>query len=55
MQVGVPAGHRVWLDLGTVSGQARNGLDMGPGPGENGHDLTLQLRTVSGDIDIHSV
>lgn len=55
VHVGVPAGTGVWLDLGTVSGSARNSLDMGAAPSDNGHDLTLQLRTVSGDIDIHSV
>ena len=56
--IGVKSGTGVWLDVGTVSGRTRNGLDMGAG-GEasgsaGGHDLSLQLRTVSGDIDIHT-
>ena len=56
--IGVRSGTGVWLDLGTVSGRTRNGLDMGAGGdaggSTGGHDLTLQLRTVSGDIDIHT-
>jgi DUF4097 and DUF4098 domain-containing protein YvlB len=53
--VGVRAGTGVWLDVSTVSGRTRNGLDMGAAPGGDGdgHQLTLQLRTVSGDIDIY--
>jgi hypothetical protein len=52
--VGVRAGTGVWLDVTTVSGRTRNGLDMGAGAaGGDGHQLTLQLRTVSGDIEIH--
>jgi DUF4097 and DUF4098 domain-containing protein YvlB len=52
--VGVRPGTGVWLDVSTVSGRTRNGLDMGAGADANGHDLALQLRTVSGDIDIHT-
>jgi DUF4097 and DUF4098 domain-containing protein YvlB len=56
--IGVKSGTGVWLDVGTVSGRTRNGLDMGAGAetsgSTGGHDLSLQLRTVSGDIDIHT-
>jgi DUF4097 and DUF4098 domain-containing protein YvlB len=52
--IGVKAGTGVWLDIGTVSGHARNALDMGANAGADSHDLSLQLRTVSGDIDIHT-
>jgi DUF4097 and DUF4098 domain-containing protein YvlB len=51
--VGVRAGTGVWLDLSTISGSTSNGLDMGgDGPAAE-PQLTLQLRTVSGDIDVH--
>ncbi|HEX2771736.1 MAG TPA: DUF4097 family beta strand repeat-containing protein [Micromonosporaceae bacterium] len=53
--VGVRAGTGVWLDLSTTSGSTSNGLDMG-GDGPSAEpQLTLQLRTVSGDIDVHRV
>jgi DUF4097 and DUF4098 domain-containing protein YvlB len=52
--IGVKSGTGVWLDVSTVSGRTRNGLDMGAGGETGGHDLSLQLRTVSGDIDIHT-
>jgi len=54
IRIGIVAGTGVWFDVRTLSGSTRNGLDMGPGaePGDGGH-LTLQLRTLSGDIDIH--
>lgn len=55
VRVGVQPGTGVWFDVRTLSGDTRNGLDMntaGPGTDE-GNQLTLQLRTMSGDIDIH--
>ncbi|MFC6017310.1 DUF4097 domain-containing protein [Plantactinospora solaniradicis] len=52
--IGVRPGTGVWLDLNTVSGSTRNGLDMaGGGAAANGHQLNLEVRTVSGDIDVH--
>ncbi|MBF9135101.1 DUF4097 family beta strand repeat protein [Plantactinospora sp. S1510] len=52
--VGVRPGTGVWLDLNTISGRTRNGLDMaGSGATPNGHQLNLEVRTVSGDIDVH--
>lgn len=53
--VGVRAGTGVWLDLSTVSGRTSNGLDMAGSAPSDGHQLSLQLRTVSGDIDVHRV
>ncbi|MEV0729041.1 DUF4097 family beta strand repeat-containing protein [Polymorphospora sp. NPDC050346] len=53
--VGVVAGTGVWLDVSTLSGTARNGLDMGAPVPPNGHQLSLALRTTSGDIDVHRV
>ncbi|GIF78569.1 DUF4097 family beta strand repeat-containing protein [Asanoa siamensis] len=57
VRIGVRAGTGVWFDVKTLSGDTRNGLDMstsGPDAGEaTGNQLNLQLRTMSGDIDIH--
>ncbi|MEV0715936.1 DUF4097 family beta strand repeat-containing protein [Asanoa sp. NPDC050611] len=57
VRIGVQAGTGVWFDVRTLSGDTRNGLDMstnGPAADEgNGNQLNLQLRTMSGDIDIH--
>ncbi|MFB9234393.1 DUF4097 domain-containing protein [Plantactinospora siamensis] len=57
VRVGVVAGTGVWLDLHTMSGDTRNELAMHDGPGTpaNGHQLGLQVRTMSGDIDIRRV
>jgi hypothetical protein len=56
VQVGVAAGTRVWLDLATLSGSTRNGLTMGTDPPANGDvELTLRIRTASGDIKLHRV
>jgi DUF4097 and DUF4098 domain-containing protein YvlB len=51
--IGVQPGTGVWLDLSTVSGSTRNELDMGGAPPATGQDLSLEVRTVSGDIDVH--
>ncbi|GAA1854628.1 DUF4097 family beta strand repeat-containing protein [Asanoa iriomotensis] len=56
VKIGVQAGTGVWFDVKTLSGDTRNGLDMsapGPAAEPTGEQLTLQLRTMSGDIDIH--
>lgn len=55
VSVGVRSGTGVWLDLATVSGKTRNDLDMGASGGESGHDVSLDVRTASGDIDVHRV
>jgi DUF4097 and DUF4098 domain-containing protein YvlB len=51
--VRVPAGTGVWLDLSTVSGTTRSDLDVGADAPSSGPDLTLRVRTMSGDIDVH--
>ncbi|MGC9666417.1 DUF4097 family beta strand repeat-containing protein [Planosporangium sp. 12N6] len=52
--IGVATGIGVWLDLSSVSGGTRTDLAM---PGDQDEQatpsLTLQVRTVSGDIDVH--
>ncbi|MFC0529166.1 DUF4097 family beta strand repeat-containing protein [Phytohabitans kaempferiae] len=54
--VGVRSGTGVWLDLGTVSGHTSNDLDMtAGGDGQESHDLSVEVRTVSGDIAIRRV
>lgn len=50
--VGVRSGTGVWLDLNTLSGRTTNDLDMTAGGGESGHDLSVEVRTASGDIAI---
>lgn len=55
VSIGVPAGTGVWLDLHTVAGRTHSDLAMGgsPGAGEPTQQLTVQARTVSGNIDVH--
>ncbi|MEV4622895.1 DUF4097 family beta strand repeat-containing protein [Asanoa sp. NPDC049573] len=57
VHIGIQPGTGVWFDVQTLSGTTRNGLDMStPGPdGDAATDnqISLQLRTMSGDIDIH--
>jgi hypothetical protein len=52
--IGVAAGTGVWLDLTSISGDTRTDLAMPTGHGDrSAATLTLQVRTVSGDIDVH--
>jgi hypothetical protein len=51
----VPAGTGVWLDLNTMSGNTRTDLDLGVEAPPSGHDLTLRVRTLSGDIEARRV
>lgn len=53
--VGVPTGTKVWLDLNTVSGSTTSDLQMTGGPVTDGPVATVQIRTVSGDIQIRRV
>lgn len=46
----VPTGTGVWLDLNTMSGAARS--DLGAGAEAGSADLTVRVRTMSGDIEI---
>ena len=54
VRIGIRPGTGVWFDLKTLSGDTRNGLDMADGPAapDNGNQISLQIRTLSGDIDI---
>jgi hypothetical protein len=56
VSVGVPAGTGVWLDLTTMSGSTTSDLTMSDAaPAEGGAQLTLQVRTMSGDIEVRRV
>jgi DUF4097 and DUF4098 domain-containing protein YvlB len=52
VSVGVAPGTGVWLDLDSKSGNIKTGLDTSESPPDH-HDLTLEIRTTSGSIDIH--
>lgn len=56
VSIGVAAGTGVWLDLTTISGSTRSDLAVSDQPtaGEQ-HQLNLEVRTMSGDIDVHRV
>ncbi|MDA1279926.1 MAG: DUF4097 family beta strand repeat-containing protein [Chloroflexi bacterium] len=49
--VGVVSGIGVWLDLNSLSGSINSALDADDNTPHT-HELTIQVRTVSGDIDI---
>ncbi|GAA1812352.1 DUF4097 domain-containing protein [Planosporangium flavigriseum] len=54
VSIGVAAGTGVWLDLSSISGDTRTDLTMPAGyADQSAATLTLQVRTVSGDIDVH--
>jgi DUF4097 and DUF4098 domain-containing protein YvlB len=53
--IGVVTGTGVWLDLNTLSGRTSSDLNMSGDTPATGHDLTIQVRTMSGDIDVHRV
>jgi hypothetical protein len=54
VSVGVVPGTGVWLDLNTISGDTSTDLLMsGSGGDRSTATLNLQVRTASGDIDVH--
>jgi DUF4097 and DUF4098 domain-containing protein YvlB len=56
VRVGVVAGTSVWLDLATAAGSTRSDLQqVGAPPASGKPDLTLQVRTASGDIELRRV
>ncbi|GIG60370.1 hypothetical protein Lfu02_47420 [Longispora fulva] len=56
VKVGVLAGTAVWLDLSTASGRTTSDLNVGgSATPPTGSQLTLQIRTASGDIEVHRV
>ena len=52
VEVGVARGTRVYLDLGSTSGETVSELDMSEAAGGGGADLELQIGTISGDIRV---
>ena len=52
---GVRAGTAAWLDVRTVSGRVRSGLDATTEPLSSDRQVRLQLSTVSGDIELTRV
>jgi hypothetical protein len=50
--VAVEPGTRVYLDVSTVSGSTRSDLDHTAPLADNGADLTIAVRTVSGDFTV---
>ncbi|HET8661940.1 MAG TPA: DUF4097 family beta strand repeat-containing protein [Micromonosporaceae bacterium] len=55
VEVGVEPGTGVWLDLTTLSGSTRSDLSTSDAPASGEPALTIQVRTMSGDIDVHRV
>jgi DUF4097 and DUF4098 domain-containing protein YvlB len=53
--IGVVSGAGVWLDLNTMSGRTHSDLTMTGDTSPGAVDLTVQVRTMSGDIAIHRV
>jgi len=52
VQIGVVQGVGVWLDVSSLSGSTRSDLTMGEAPVDRTADLTLSIRTLSGDVEI---
>lgn len=54
VRVGVAPGTRVYLDVNTMSGSARSDLSLGEAPeaSKGGPDLTVYVRTASGDVEV---
>lgn len=50
--IGVAQGVGVWLDVSSLSGSTRSDLTVGEAPTDRGADLTLSIRTLSGDVEI---
>lgn len=56
VSVGVARGTSVWLDVNTASGRTRHDLSMNGTPPTGGEpQLSLTIRTASGDVDIRRV
>lgn len=55
VEVGVEPGTGVWLDLTTISGSTHSDLSTSDAPAGGEPALTIQVRTMSGDIDVHRV
>lgn len=55
VSIGVTSGTGVWLDLNTFSGRTSSDLTLSGDAPPADHQLTIQVRTMSGDIDVHRV
>ncbi|HKS98086.1 MAG TPA: hypothetical protein VJT31_01030, partial [Rugosimonospora sp.] len=55
VRVGVTRGTRVWLDLNTGGGRTRTDLPVRDMPEGAVTDLTLEVSTAGGDIDVFAV
>jgi hypothetical protein len=52
IEVGVRKGTAAWLDVKSLSGQVRNGLEESGGPGTTERTVQIRARTLDGDIVI---
>ena len=52
IRAAVRRGTAAWLDVHTVTGRVRSGLESGGEPQPDQRRVRLQLSTVSGDIDL---
>lgn len=55
IRAAVRRGTAAWLDVHTVTGRVRSGLEAGGEPEADQRRVRLQLTTVSGDIDLERV
>ena len=55
LEIGIPAGTPVWVDINTVTGSIRSGIESVGAPQEGQEHVELQARTVSGDITLREV
>jgi hypothetical protein len=55
VSVGVVSGTGVWLDLNSLSGRTQSDLAMSGETTPATHELTVQVGTISGNIDVHRV
>lgn len=55
VQIGVERGISVWLDVSSLSGGVDSSLERTDGADDGAKSLSLQVQTVSGDIQLRSV
>jgi len=55
VELGVPAGTSVWLDISTAGGTTRSSLRPSEAPASGTPDVNLRVSTPSGDIDLRRV
>jgi hypothetical protein len=52
VEVGIVEGTTAWLDVQSLSGDVRSGLDDADPPGDSAETVRLRVHTVSGDVSI---